>query len=715
MRHNRPLFRFLVFSLLIISFNAYCDEVKEKSLYDMSFEELEKLSYSTSTLTQVEGKYSPSPRTIITADMIRVSGARSLSRLLEIYVPNFQYIISSGVGPLVGMGGLVSDLNDKILLLVNGKAMNNRMFYGADSEMMNSLLGDIAYIEVIRSPGSATLGPGALAGVINIVTFNSNTFEGFEVTARQGFLESFTSLQLKYAHKFDKDSGLFVYYGIDNYRGNEDTGVFASYPFMGTPADQEIKSYEHTNLYQAFRSKPRHKLHIQYDDDDTTVWLRYNEGGVFQPGSGPIHITYKPPSLKGDEVTVSVAYRQLALAAEETFELGDNFTGTLHLSGDIYQRVRDDDVLGDSIGRDTIINVREDKFLARWIMNWDDFDRYKFALGVEYAWQEFGRRPIGYPHESHTPSTSNGIWSTDMYSIFGEVQWIPRDDIRVFIGARLDDHTYRKELFSPRFSVVYELTPKDLFKLNITKSIRRTSDYFARNEYLNTGNEDSQDIEELTRVELTYRREHTENLSSELLMYHSNLDAIAWLGSSINNSSSGEMDLMGLELVMKYQTTNTQINLSHGIVKLIDFKLADPSITKQVFTAEPYGYGDDILTWSTHQTKLNIQHQLDENFKLYGSLIYYWGFDGAEDFSRYRSEVLGEVTASTGDDGAFQENIYLNLGLEYKSPAGWTVALNGHNLLGFIDEKYNKRNTFSRMDIYLTETPAVSVTFSYEF
>ena len=58
-----------------------------------------------------------------------------------------------------------------MLLLVNGVNMNTEFFWGPPGAILNSTNYDyIDRIEVIRGPGSVTLGQGALLGVINIIT-----------------------------------------------------------------------------------------------------------------------------------------------------------------------------------------------------------------------------------------------------------------------------------------------------------------------------------------------------------------------------------------------------------------------------------------------------------------------------------------------------------------------------------------------------------------
>ena len=125
MRGLLPLLAFL--TILIQS-------VAAKERYEFTFEELAAMTFSSATLTETNIKDAPASITLITAEMIRYSGARSLEELLERYVPGLQKLDHSFSTVQIGFRGILTDDNSKVLLLVNGRVMNMRSFYGFDSE-----------------------------------------------------------------------------------------------------------------------------------------------------------------------------------------------------------------------------------------------------------------------------------------------------------------------------------------------------------------------------------------------------------------------------------------------------------------------------------------------------------------------------------------------------------------------------------------------------
>ena len=62
------------------------------SSYRMSFEELSRLTFTTSTLTAASARNTPGSTTVITQEMIRYSQARSIAELMDIFVPNVQWL-----------------------------------------------------------------------------------------------------------------------------------------------------------------------------------------------------------------------------------------------------------------------------------------------------------------------------------------------------------------------------------------------------------------------------------------------------------------------------------------------------------------------------------------------------------------------------------------------------------------------------------------------
>jgi len=111
----------------------------------------------------------PSAVSVISREEIRAMGLTSLADILRI-VPGIEvYEISPGY-PVVGFRGQANETNDLVVVLLDGREVNNpalgTTFYAA---LPVSPL-EIERIEIIRGPGSSLYGANAFSGVINIIT-----------------------------------------------------------------------------------------------------------------------------------------------------------------------------------------------------------------------------------------------------------------------------------------------------------------------------------------------------------------------------------------------------------------------------------------------------------------------------------------------------------------------------------------------------------------
>ncbi len=124
----------------------------------------------------------PAVITVLTEEDIRAGGWRNLLEILRFVVG--LDINDNGHWPDVGMRGVNPRVSygDKLIILLDGHNMSWRQF---NRNFINSSMisvDNIKRIEIIRGPGSAIWGSGAISGVINIITKTAVDLEGTEVT-----------------------------------------------------------------------------------------------------------------------------------------------------------------------------------------------------------------------------------------------------------------------------------------------------------------------------------------------------------------------------------------------------------------------------------------------------------------------------------------------------------------------------------------------------
>jgi len=711
---NRPwggFIRVMIVCLVVGSWPSAAED-EEIDVFSLSLEELTTAKVYTATLTDTDQRLTPASVTRISREQIDRSGARNLDELLEVYVPAFQWLRKSTTSPSIGIRGIISDRNSKILLLVNGRVMNTRGERGVVSERMLSMLGDIHYIEVVRGPGSAIYGPGAIAGVIHIVTYDGSSFEGTDVQMRQGFEEEFSNLEIRHGNKLGEDKGYFIYYGVDRYLGadQDDARAYFSHEFESESGDTvEALSHLPFNVggdRQSMLNKVRHKLHLAYENEGFHTWLRYTKGGQGALGTHRTYVNIDSDNLE----KVGSAYQQLTLMMSYEQPVTEDLRFEYELSFDM------NDIM--AIGGAPAFSAREDEYYGRIMMYWDPAEKHKAAFGVAYSFEVFGKDSSAFDTGSGRLNNivSPGQWSTRTFSTLGEYQWEMAPKWHLFLGGRADKHTYTDWLFSPRAAIVFAATDKDTLKLVYNRSVRRADDGDIRALIIST--DDEGETEKIDNYELRYERQQQESLWFALSAYYSDYDVLAWTFNTSRSTDLGTLEFYGLEGEVTYSGKKLRAILSHNYTKHHDFDLADPTITLQNVSASPYGFGDDLANWSNHNTKLAMEYDFTEKWMGSSSVRIIWGYPGGEDLADYNSAVLGNninFPLTDGSDKAWEESVFLNMGVQYQANENTLVRFDALNVLGFFDEDLNKRNAFQRTSMFRNEAPAVMFTVRKTF
>jgi outer membrane receptor protein involved in Fe transport len=398
----------------------------------------------------------------------------------------------------------------------------------------------------------------------------------------------------------------------------------------------------------------------------------------------------------------------------KTTELGPQTTLDTSFSYDLFDYQRRTD------GWDTWFNeaYREDKYLGRAIVSHEFNKQHRVAFGAEVLHGEYGYDPLGYPGgDAQTDQLGAPMprWSSNLYSALGEYQWNINDQWTVFLGGRVDDHTYTNEMFSPRAALVFTPTERDTFKLMWSRSVRANYE-----EQLKLAATASSEPEKLDSIELRAERRQNQHLDlAGSVFVHYNLKLIGFDATTQQTIPVATQRDWGFEVEAAYHTDKTRLGISHGFTKLYAFNL-EPGAWVNV-SAMAWGYGDDLGRWANQITKINAQRKLDEQWTLDGSLRVYWGFPGCKDFTRYIHEayavggVWPDSLAPDGWERTYRAAPYLNLGLQYEANKNLTCRLDGYYLLGIFNEDFNKRIYGGNNVCYRSHAPALAASLVYRF
>jgi iron complex outermembrane receptor protein len=706
---------------------AAADDVAQSSMSNdwrnLTLEQLVNIEVrSPAALTTVDFRRVPVDMTELDARDVEQSGARNLNQLLEIYVPNAQFLLHHAHQPHLGIRGIISDRDDKYLYQVNGLTMNNRMLLGADDERALPLLGDIRSVDVVRGPASATHGAGALSGVIDVETYNGLTFQGADVNVRQGLVDQYSAAEVRYGHKFSDTSGLFMYAGVADVQGAGDTYYIGhSYPATnGLPANVAGKPVKGTDpkLDEPAFGSLWHKVHLSYVNGPWEIWGRFVQDGDVSPPTRTMYAKTRPAAEPLEEFTLGREVRNQQYTAATRFKKDLSPTWNLELlqSYDLWA-FKDQRAGTDSWPPRATRSANENQLFSRAIGVWTPTDSHSLALGVEYSHMWFHDPPYADALDL-APVVSNRNWQTDTVSLLAEHQWRITDQWTTFLSFRTDKHTYTDWLLSPRGTVVFTPTESDTFKVMAGQSVRRSGDeeLWAQWERKHT----IPSPETLRSYEISYERKLTDQWRVGVNGFYEDYDAIGWSAATTNSISIGKFQIAGGEFVLSFSNRTTRLTLSEGAAKLVHAVLPKTlAVAGQGITAEPYGFGHDLAEWAPFITKLALVHDFDKRWTASASLVYYSGFPGAQDYANLNATLAKPSSnvpfSDPGFDTPYGPNLYVNLGVEYRPSKQWTIRVDGYNLAALADETLSKRNYYFRLSEFSVEPASVAVSARYRF
>lgn len=155
------------------------------SLAGASLEELMNVRVTTVSRGESTIGKSPAAVFVITTEMIRRSGATTLPEILRL-VPGLQVARIDAHRWAIAVRGFNAEFSNKLLVMIDGRAIYSPVFSGVRWDMQDPLLEDIARIEVVRGSAAALWGANAVNGVINIITQSARDTQGTVVSGGWG-------------------------------------------------------------------------------------------------------------------------------------------------------------------------------------------------------------------------------------------------------------------------------------------------------------------------------------------------------------------------------------------------------------------------------------------------------------------------------------------------------------------------------------------------
>jgi iron complex outermembrane recepter protein len=159
-------------------------------LTTLTLEELANVEVTSVSRNEQRARDAAAAVYVITQEDIRRSGARSIPEVLRL-APNLQVARATSRSWAISARGFNAPFSNKLLVLIDGRTVYSPLFAGVFWNVQDTLLEDIARIEVISGPGASVWGANAVNGVINIITKSARDSQGGLASVGTGTEERF--------------------------------------------------------------------------------------------------------------------------------------------------------------------------------------------------------------------------------------------------------------------------------------------------------------------------------------------------------------------------------------------------------------------------------------------------------------------------------------------------------------------------------------------
>jgi len=418
------------------------------------FNELPMVQAASLHLESIEK--APATVTVITDEEIHKFGYRTLAEALNsvngFYFTNDQTYYYPGVRGF----SLPGDYGTRLLVMINGHLMqdnilNGNSYFGQDFPLD---MQSVKRIEVVRGPSSALYGSNGILATINIVTRSPLEHPKAEGTVETGSfgqkrLQASTSLALPHGASLLVSGSVF-----------DDAGQSLYFPQFDTPQTNNgvVSGSDGERGYHAF-------VNLHWNRWDVTALLGDRRKDM------PAGWTTMPFDGSRETVWDSRNF----VEAVYSRDVGD----TANLSWRVYYdwvRYHDDE-----LDRATGVDVRtRDLEKGDWV---GSRIAYQFAaprlgtvtvgadasMDIEALQQEYALPQRTYYVNSNRPDAALGLFLQDERTL--SQRW------KAVLGVRLDQSSSVPRFVSPRAALLYQASPKTIYKILYGRAFRSPSDY----------------------------------------------------------------------------------------------------------------------------------------------------------------------------------------------------------------------------------------------
>jgi iron complex outermembrane receptor protein len=484
----------LIFLVLGTFSDAQAEDDRDISLYELSLEEV--MEMEVVSVTRMKGQdvfTSPAAIYVITEEEIRRSGHEILPEVFK-GVPGVHVGRINSNTWAISMRGFNEALNNKLLVLIDGRSIYTLRFGGVDWDMHNIPLELIERIEVIRGPGGTLWGANAYNGVINIITKHASQTQGSLLSVGGGS-EHYGKATAIHGGRLD-DKGYYRVYG----KGD----IFDDFKH----ADGSNGSDEWNSWQGGYR--------FDWDRDSDAFTLQgdfhYNRHGSF-----PL------VTMKGSKVEV---YNTNVLG-KWSRQIDDDSDMSLKFYYDMINRTqvewKEQRHVGDIEFKHSFKPFEGHSFVwgAEYNLNVDDFDSTEFVM-FDHAEENY-----------HTASA------------FVQDSFFLKDEIlKLIFGTKIEYNEFTGVEVQPNVRLAWTPDERNFFWAAVSRAVRTPTRFedTATIPFALSGNDDL-DSEELIAYELGFRRKCSEDFLLDVALFANSYDDLIgqnFATGRLENVSDGE-------------------------------------------------------------------------------------------------------------------------------------------------------------------------------
>jgi len=434
---------------------AAAQSAADQDLMTMKIEDLSRVQVYSASRHLEDVRKAPASVSIITAEDIRRYGWRTLAEALRtlrgFYISdNLQYTY-------LGVRGFMrpGDDNPRILLLVNGHRLNDRLYdtaaIGTEFPLDLSL---VDHIEVVRGPGSSLFGTNAVFGVINVITRQVRDDRAVEMAGDTGTYLSRNG-RTTIEGRLHSLSGLL---STTSFRTAGEPHLF--FPVFASPAtDNGIADHvDGAHFEQAFVDLRTGNLRLQGMLADR----------VKQFPTGAAGSAFNDPANRDND-----ARGYLDLSYERSY------------SSETYLQVRGYYDAYNYVGSGDYANPASPEPVAAFVRGratWFGTDvtvtqavgQQKFTLGGNYEYSLDIRQRAGLAGQPDAFRSDQSPW---MASAYADAELSLGPDVLLHLGGRLDDFSSFGRTLSPRAALVWSPAEATTVKYIVGQAFRTPNAY----------------------------------------------------------------------------------------------------------------------------------------------------------------------------------------------------------------------------------------------